>query len=319
MNPGDGSVHHTPHPTRFSWDFWYKFEPRTGLFHVWYLNADAALVEAQQHHFHSRVGYAVTPDFQSFDWIDDAVLEPDPQGWDNGSIWTGDVRRWQGGWLMAYTGRDAARGDGMTQSVGFAFSADRRRWERMPDVRIDADARWYEEATFPGDGTVHAWRDPAFARLDGEDVLLVAAKSRRSPPGDKGAIARVAMPGHDPSAAEVRPPVVAPARYAEMELPEVFVDGDGMHWLTFSSGESGDHHPATGGKGGLQLMPLRRSGSEPVWWADPERVMVVLPALSGIYGARIVPEQGGMVVGFDVARGGFAVSAANVPGLRRTL
>ena len=73
------------HPDRHVWDFWYHFAPDTGIFHLFYLNADRELVAEDKHHFSSQVGYATTKDFLTIDWISDRVLGADPHGWDDRS------------------------------------------------------------------------------------------------------------------------------------------------------------------------------------------------------------------------------------------
>ncbi|MHA1480219.1 MAG: beta-fructosidase, partial [Candidatus Thorarchaeota archaeon] len=130
------------------------------LFHILYLNADSSLVQSNQHHFSARIGYATTKEFKSIDWINDDVFHATKDGWDNTSIWSGDVIRISDRFLFYYTSRDNAVDDGFTQNIGLAYSKDFIHWNRVEDFQIQPDEKYYEPRSLEGDSTIHAWRDP---------------------------------------------------------------------------------------------------------------------------------------------------------------
>jgi len=286
-------------PNRYVWDFWYSYEQATGLFHVLYLNATPDSAALDQHHFEARLGYAVTRDFVDIDWIDHDVFSARADGWDNSSIWSGDLLPCRDGYLLFYTSRDRARDDGMTQSIGAAFSPGLRDWSRLDSVKLDADPRWYETMSVEGDDSIHAWRDPFLFRHAGATYMLVAAKDRNAPPGRKGAVGLLRAASKAPFAWETLPPLAAPGWYSEMEVPQLYRDDAGQLMLVYSCWAKFDHAPGTEGQGGLQGLAitddLKAAGRAPT---------VLMPESERLYACRIVPELDGDIVGFDMASGG---------------
>ena len=210
------------HPTRYVWDFWYLFDARTKLFHVFFLCAEPSLVPTNEHHFSAAVGYGRTTDFESMEWVAERVLGADAEGWDDTSIWTGDVVRIDGGALMFYTSRNSATDDGLTQNVGAAVSVGSLEgWRRVPDIRIAPESP-YEPRSCDGDTSIHAWRDPFLFRHNGETFMLLAAKSRARALGRKGAIALLRLHTGDLTRWEVLEPIADPGWYSEMEVPQIY-------------------------------------------------------------------------------------------------
>jgi beta-fructofuranosidase len=305
------SLIHLPHPTRFVWDFWYHKDAGEDVFHILFLNAEKDLAQKDQHHFHSVVGYARTRDFERIQWIDDFVFTPDPDGWDNTSIWTGDVVRTGNGYLLFYTSRDGTGitgGDFFTQHVGMAFSEDFTRWERIPDSRLSPDPRHYETAHVEGDTTIQAWRDPfVFQNRDGI-YMLIAAKTGEYAPGRKGAAGLLRAASPSLTRWEAMPPLYAPGRYSQVEVPQVYLDGEDNLRLVFSMTAVDDLWDVTGGAGGFHAVTLpdispRRISEH--YKIEPE---VLLPYDSGLYACRIIPELDGLIVGFHQKEGGLVNS-----------
>ncbi|MBN1572655.1 MAG: beta-fructosidase [Deltaproteobacteria bacterium] len=313
------SISHAVHPGRFTWDFWYHYDAGKRIFHVLYLNAERELAKTDQHHFHSVVGYAKTADFEKFDWVNDDVFTADSGSWDNTSIWTGDVVRVKNGYLMFYTSRDAreeSEGDFLTQNVGAALSADFISWERIPDFRIAPDARYYETAHVDGDTTIQAWRDPFVFRHGGETWMIIAAKAKALEVGRKGAVGLLKAKRGSLTQWEAMPPIYptsAPGIYDELEVPQAYIDKDGKLTLVYSMKDVYDHAPGTGGKGGLHAVSV----GDPAEAVEEQQPEVVLGYSSGVYAARVIPELGGVVVGFDLKDGGFVKSGVTT-GLRST-
>ena len=296
---------------RYSWDFWYYFDQSAKLFHILYLNADRALVKSGKHHSDARVGYAITPDFEEIEWVDDDVFLADSEGWDNTSIWSGDLVKVSGGYAFFYTSRDGRLGDGMTQNIGLALSKDLRSWERAPGVRIEPDARWYATETIRDDASIHAWRDPFLFKLNGRTMMLVSAKSAVQPLGRNGCVGLLRSVEGSLRVWEAMPPLFDPGWYSEVEVPQLLRSRSGGYTLVYSSQSRGDSAPGTEGKGGLQAVPVEIG--ETGWSARTELYApkVILGESSGLYACRVIPELGGEIVGFDMAAGGLKRSGVS--------
>lgn len=300
------------HPDRHVWDFWYHFAPDTGIFHLFYLNADRTLVADDKHHMSSQVGYATTKDFLTIDWISDRVLGADPHGWDDTSIWSGEIIKINGGFLMFYTSRNQATHDGMIQNVGVAFTHHIQsfdRWFRIPSVRIQPKAP-YELQHVPEDLTIHAWRDPFLFRHQEQIYMLLSAKDPTKPLGKKGSVALLKAKNNSFEDWECLPSICQPGFYAEMEVPQLYLTETDDYALVYSTWAKYDFAPNTQQSGGLQ--GLFSSSLFDFTAATPT---VLLPETSQLYACRIIPELNGEIVGFDITTGGIRRSGVQT-GLR---
>ena len=300
------------HPDRHVWDFWYHFAPDTGIFHLFYLNADRTLVADDKHHMSSQVGYATTKDFLTIDWISDRVLGADPHGWDDTSIWSGEIIKINGGFLMFYTSRNQATHDGMIQNVGVAFTHHIQsfdRWFRIPSVRIQPKAP-YELQHVPEDLTIHAWRDPFLFRHQEQIYMLLSAKDPTKPLGKKGSVALLKAKNNSFEDWECLPSICQPGFYAEMEVPQLYLTETDDYALVYSTWAKYDFAPNTQQSGGLQ--GLFSSSLFDFTAAIPT---VLLPETSQLYACRIIPELNGEIVGFDITTGGIRRSGVQT-GLR---
>ncbi|MBW4485766.1 MAG: beta-fructosidase [Tildeniella torsiva UHER 1998/13D] len=331
----------TQHPSRHVWDFWYHFDPQSKLFHVFYLNADRNLVPSEQHHFAACVGHATTTDFVIIDWGDEGsfdVLKPPLGHWANTCIWSGDIIKAKNSYLMFYTSRDRHQDDGMTQSIGVAYTSDlfANQWH-FSDTQLKPKF-FYQTRGIADDLTIHAWRDPFLFRHreSGQIFMLVSAKMQYGPIGKSGAIALLQTTEAD-FAQVVRgdrewqylTPLLAPDCYAEMEVPQLYRHAHGSDELVFSCWAKYDFSPVTGGTGGFQGVTLpqswmedrdnQRPTREVVGAASPSEnrtpsfpastsVRVLTPEVQGLYACRIVPELDGAIVGFDIQTGGIRSS-----------
>lgn len=289
------------HPHRHVWDFWYHFAPETGIFHLFYLNADRESVAEDKHHFSSQVGYATTKDFLTIDWISDRVLGADPDGWDDTSIWSGDVIKIQDGFLMFYTSRNQATDDGMTQNVGVAFTHHIQsfdRWFRIPSVRIQPQSP-YELRHVPDDMTIPAWRDPFLFRHHEQIYMLLSAKDSTQPVGKKGAVALLKAQNNSFDRWEYLAPICQPGFYAEMEVPQLYRASADAYALVYSSWAKYDFAPSTQQSGGLHGILSPSLFNFPA--VNPK---VFLPQTAHLYACRVIPELDGEMVGFDINTGG---------------
>ncbi|HZG38324.1 MAG TPA: beta-fructosidase [Nodosilinea sp.] len=308
------------HPSHHVWDFWYHFDRKARLFHIFYLNADRALVDSGKHHFASAVGHATTLDFDRIDWGNEAsfsTLKPSLGHWANTSIWSGDVIAVKNGYLMFYTSRDGTQDDGLTQSIGIAYTNDlwSTQWHIL-DTQIKPSSV-YQTKSLIGDLTFHAWRDPFLFRLveQNQIYMLVSAKLADGAIGRNGAIAVLKVADANFSAAvtgksawEYLAPASQPGCYAEMEVPQLYKNPQGSHELVFSTWAKYDFATTTNGLGGFQSLTipdllnedqkgLRFSPYSP-------NFRVLMPENQNLYACRVIPELDGEIVGFDSQAGG---------------
>jgi sucrose-6-phosphate hydrolase SacC (GH32 family) len=291
------------HPYRYVWDFWYYFDRKAELFHVFYLNADEILVSSEKHHHAACVGHAITSDFIRMEWSDEKsfdVLDPPQNHWANTSIWSGDIIEVKNGFLLFFTSRDRGQDDGMTQNIGVAYSDTlfTNHWQ-LAEMRIQP-GHCYQLRNSLGDLSTHAWRDPFLFQDAGQIYMLLSAKSVDDPIGRNGVVALLRLKDNDFSTGEWEylDPVLKPRCYSEMEVPQLYKDLQGKYELVFSSWARNDFSPATRQSGGLQGFTgsdLNHFGGNP---------HVLMPEKYGLYACRIIPELGGEIVGFDIQEGG---------------
>ncbi|MBD2110106.1 beta-fructosidase [Nodosilinea sp. FACHB-13] len=317
------------HPSRHVWDFWYYFDSEAKLFHIFYLNADRALVVSEQHHYASCVGHATTSDFAVIDWGDESsfdVLKPPLKHWANTCIWSGDVIKAQNSYLMFYTSRDRYQDDGMTQNIGVAYTSDlfSNQWHFF-DTQLKPKY-FYQTRGVADDLTIHAWRDPFLFRhrASRQIFMLASAKALSGPAGRRCVIALLQV-ADDNFAQAVRgerewqycSPLLEPGGYSEMEVPQLYQRAEGSYELVFSCWAKYDFSSVTGGVGGFQgisIPPLwteERGGQRPVREGDriplplaSQTTHVLAPETQGLYACRVIPELGGEIIGFDIQTGG---------------
>jgi beta-fructofuranosidase len=294
------------HPARYTWDFWYYFDPATSLFYIFYLNAEDDLVPTNHHHFAARVGMAKTYDFMRIDWGEEKdwdILKMPPNHWANTSIWSGDIVRVADGFLLFFTSRNRDLDDGMTQNIGVAYTTDlaSNYWEISP-WRLPPD-RFYQKRNLPSgqDLTTHAWRDPFLFREDDRVYMLLSAKIANKSIGKNGAIALLTLKDNDFARGEWEylDPIVSPDSYSEMEVSQLYRDPQGNYELVFSTWAKFDFAKTTRHQGGLQGFTT--SYSRDYTNKSPH---VLMPESSNLYACRIVPELDGEIVGFDTSTGG---------------
>jgi len=229
-------------PDKWLWDFWTA--EADGYLHVFYLQADRALLDPDLRHWNVSIGHAVSRDLDTWEVLPDAFGPSPGPAWDDRSTWTGSVIRTEHGWAMLYTGTSRAE-DGLVQRVGLATSPDLLHWERQPGPVMEADPRWYElldlDAWFD-----HAWRDPwVFRGPDGAFHAYVTARAPRGPARGRAVIGHARS--DDLTRWEVLPPVTRPMGFGQMEVPQLLEAG-GRWYLLFSS-DPGTRTPASGAEG----------------------------------------------------------------------
>jgi beta-fructofuranosidase len=217
---------------RWVWDFWLA---DTGTdYHLFFLSAPRGLVDPIRRHRNASIGHAVSDDLVSWTTLSDALSRGEPGSWDDIATWTGSIIEVDGTWFMLYTGI-ASDGDGLVQRIGLVTSQDLIHWERFGQrPLIEADPTWYEVLDDGSAWHDQAWRDPwVFADPTGDGYhALICARSRFGPSDARGVIGHAVSP--DLLTWEVRPPLVSPSGFGQMEVPQV-VRADDSALILFST------------------------------------------------------------------------------------
>lgn len=227
-------------PGKFFWDAWYVQDdnPDSPGYYMYHLDAPKSK-NPDDRHLNARIRAAYSTDLD--DWHDlGEVFGPGPEGsWDDKVIWSGNVYRKENGeYVFFYTGLNQRDGD--MQRIGVARSKDGVHWERPEKPLLEPDGRWYE--TTEKSPVVKAWRDPVIVRdkKSGKYVMLFTAKTKDGDKRYKGCIGMAVSDKLD-GEYKVMPPILAPGRYAQMEVPQV-IQKNGKVYLFFSSMEK-DYNP----------------------------------------------------------------------------
>ncbi|MEO7586612.1 MAG: hypothetical protein ABIS84_01140, partial [Arachnia sp.] len=287
---------------KWVWDSW-PVDDQQGRHHLFYLQADRALVDPHLRHMNASVGHAASDDFRTWEVLPDAMAARATPGWDDRTIGTGSVvRGGTGRYHLFYTGASASEG-GMIQRIGRADSDDLLHWERFgADPVLQADARWYEK----WDGTNwhdEAFRDPWVMRDPAGHGwhMLMTARCRDGDMFSRGVI------GHAWSADldvwEPRPPLSGPGKFGQLEGLQ-YAELGGVPHMVFSCDED-ELHPdlhIEGQPGGVWLVP--GEGLLGPWNLNSARRV----DHESLYAARVVNDIDGSqrLLGFsDVADGEF--------------
>lgn len=146
------------------WDFWTVDDTGgdSAAYHLFFLKAPRSLGDPDLRHRHASVGHAVSTDLRRWTRVTDALAPQQAPAFDDLATWTGCVVRADDGtWWMFTTGLSSTEG-GNVQRIGVSTSADLLSWTRVPDVVLEADARWYNR--HHDLAREEHWRDPWVTR-----------------------------------------------------------------------------------------------------------------------------------------------------------
>ena len=213
---------------KWIWDFWFT---QTGEeTHIFYLQAPRSLGDANQRHWHTTIGHAVSRDLIHWEVLEDA-LQPAKEGaWDDYTTWTGSILKHRDTWYMLYTGTRRAE-KGKIQRIGLATSDDLLHWVKNTDnPLIPIDPRWYELLDL-NVWYEEVWRDPCLFELNGKFHTFITARSKSGEADGRGVI------GHAESDDlihwHIQEPITKPGEFGYMEVPQLIHEND--RWYLFFS------------------------------------------------------------------------------------
>lgn len=329
---------------RYHWDFWYVRAPHPktgeeGFCVMAMTDSDDGpagpgaqiRVKEGKHHFVADLSLYFTKDFRNYEHVADHIFQALPKGtgWDDTSIWSGSVIQTmvpkkggsghEPGYALFYTSRTFDEGDGFTQHIGIAYSPDMLNWTRLKGFKLSADPGFYMTCTNKEESTIHAWRDPYLFKDLGNVYMVVAAKHRKAQLDNSACVALLQATDDSLTNWEHLGPFPIARKYSEMEVPKVYRDNDGALLLVFATGGSQKKPDRTETLiGGLHAVRFYMRNGFPDLLSEEELErgsMYFNRGENPIYAGGIVSEFGGMIVGFDIKRGGFGLgsSSRNIP------
>ncbi len=212
-------------PENWIWDSWIADDGER--YHLFYLQAPRALVDADRRHLAATIGHATSTDL--IEWIiRPTALAPSTTGWDDLALWTGSVVRDDAGlWWMFYTAVNSGGRGVKDQRIGIAVSEDLFAWRRLGvGPVVSPDPRWYKTLD-GGVGPSETWRDPLVLRdPDGDGWhMIICARAVGAAQNDDGVLAHARSA--DLRTWELKPPLCAPgAGFGQLEVAQVHVVDD---------------------------------------------------------------------------------------------
>jgi hypothetical protein len=212
------------------WDSWYIAHAEMAhLFHLQKLLPGSHCSQNEA----DWIGHATSSDLVHWSPRMPALPPGESGSDDDLQPWTGCVvKDREGSFRLFYTMR-ASADQGRAQRIGLAISADLdhwRRWEHNPV--IVPDSRWYVSREHPLSNGVVDCRDLVVV-FDGERGRYLGYYAARLRKGDLAESACIAVvESEDLLHWWHLPPAFAPARYACLEVPDVFRLGD--RWFLIS-------------------------------------------------------------------------------------
>jgi hypothetical protein len=165
----------------------------------------------------SSYGHAVSNDLISWETKAPVFGIASPKHFDDSGIWTMHITPYENKLWMFYTGLSNQKY--LYQQIGLAISEleNGPNWMRYKsEPLVSADPRYYQV-----DDDM-AWRDP-FVIYDPEDniwIMYIAAKTKEGDKRRRGCIGTATSTNLVDWV--VKPPVISPAKYFEMECPVIF-------------------------------------------------------------------------------------------------
>lgn len=213
------------------WDFWFAQDGDD--WHVYFLQADKSLGDAELRHRNVSIGHAVSQDLTNWTHLGTCFEPSKQQAFDNWTTWTGSVIKGEGGlWHLFYTGTNQQDG-GMKQRIGHATSTDLHNWQRVQTSAVlDIAGADYEEYK-PDLWHDRAMRDPyVIKNPEGQGYLMYfTAREPNIAEANAGGTIGFAT-STDLYQWQLQPPVYRGGMFGQMEVPQVF-EYEGHYYCLF--------------------------------------------------------------------------------------
>ena len=176
---------------------------------------------------HDYIAHAVSTDGISWKRVNNALFVGDPGEWDDDMLWTMHVIEKEGKFRMYYTGLQR-RDRGVVSKVGLAESSNLIDWKKNDnDIFPIEPLGIYYETKHTNPRKWLSFRDPFWFEYKGEEYLLICARSITGPVSRRGCVGIVKITN---DVVELRPPLLYPMVYDDIECPCVF-ELNGRHYL----------------------------------------------------------------------------------------
>lgn len=223
-------------PGKFLWDAW--FLKVANYYHLFHLQADRTHEPDERHHNQVSIGHAVSSNLSDWTPLPPALEPGEPGEWDDLSLWTGCVFATGQQFYLFYTAR--TRTQFWIQRLGLATSVDLVHWTKFSQNPIlEADNRHYDMKNEKNAlGVVPAFRDPFIfeyfnpATKKKVFYLVFCGRAKDQPPEYNGCLG-VAV-SKNLIDWRLLPPLLAPARYDEMEVPQLLFHRN-QYYLFFTT------------------------------------------------------------------------------------
>jgi len=178
---------------------------------------------------HDYIAHAISNDGLSWKRVKNALWVGEPGEWDDDMLWTMHIsKNFEGeGYEMYYTGLKR-RDKGIKQQIGRAVSLDLIHWtkENKYGLPFKSQAPYYENSK----NNPREWlsfRDPFKYQFEGEDYLLICARSAIGPTYRRGCIG---VAKRESNGFILQKPLHISYVYDDVECPSV-VEINGIHYL----------------------------------------------------------------------------------------
>ncbi len=306
---------------RFTWDFWYLYEPDKQLYHVYLLSADWLYKHTETHHIYSQLTYAITSDFKTFE-LQQKSLIPCVE---NQSIWTGcTIKININDYWMFYTERQTAGDYFAVQTIKLARSHNLHQWLIDDQFSLSPDGGYFILTQNPRDRTAHAWRDPYLFKVENCYYMLVAAKhiiDQNHRPNQNACIALLKADENNLKHWELVHPSLITG-YEELELPQLYRNQQTNEIILLVSTWDERDYQLSLNQDNIyrergQLLAFSAASLEAAlagkFNQTPEIILGETGSLqASIYGSVWVSELKA-IVGFDFKQGGYQVIDSELP------
>lgn len=223
---------------KWIWDSWYA---RDGArWHGYFLQADKSIGDPDLRHFNVSQGHAVSDDLINWEHKGTCLAPSAGPAFDDYTTWTGSVTRGDDGlWHLFYTGARRSE-NGLYQRIGHATSTDLHNWQRVGDgLCLDLEgpnAVHYEVPHAIGHWHDRAMRDPWVMRDPNGPGWLMFFTARVPGVAEPNAGGAIGFATSDDLMTWTLQPPVFSGGFGQLEVPQVFRQGDKWYCLFCTSG-----------------------------------------------------------------------------------